>query len=163
MMQGSPIWIGPSNGNVLLFPCPHVVDCEAHREAVNSARGLLHLRAVLISSAIILSRGGNAAMGNLSIAVQQLKQERERIRREGQRIDAALLALGNVSSNGAARQHTMPAAARRRISLAQKARWAKQKATTQPARPKRTLSAAGRRRIIAAQRARWAKVRRAGK
>jgi hypothetical protein len=101
-------------------------------------------------------------MGNLSVAVQQLKQERERIRKEGERIDAALLALESVSSNGSGR-HTMSAAARRRISLAQKARWAKQKSTAQPARPKRTLSAAGRRRIIAAQRARWAKVKRAGK
>jgi|CZKD01.1.fsa_nt_gi hypothetical protein len=102
-------------------------------------------------------------MGNLSVAVQQLKQERERIRKEGERIDAALLALGSVSSNGSSRRHTMSAAARRRISLAQKARWAKQRGTIQPARPKRTLSAAGRRSIIAGQRARWAKVKRAKK
>jgi hypothetical protein len=49
----------------------------------------------------------------------------------------------------------MSADARRRISLAQKARWAKQKA----AKPKGMISAAGRRRIAAAQRARWAKVK----
>lgn len=102
-------------------------------------------------------------MGNLSIAVQQLKQERERIQKEAHRIDAALAALGGVSSNGAARPHTMSAAARRKISLAQKARWAKQKAAVRPARRKRTLSAAGRKRIAAAQRARWAKLKRAGK
>jgi hypothetical protein len=90
-------------------------------------------------------------MGNLSVVVQQLKRERERAQKEVQRIDAALAALGSLSSNGSSRQHTMSAAARRRISLAQKARWAKQKAS-----PKRTMSAAGRRRIAAAQRARWA-------
>jgi hypothetical protein len=48
----------------------------------------------------------------------------------------------------------MSAAARRKISLAQKASWATQKAT-----PKRTMSAAGRKRIPAAQKARWAKVK----
>ena len=78
--------------------------------------------------------------------------------KEVQRIDAVLGALGNLSSNGSSRQHTMSAAGRKRIGLAQKARWAKQKA-----RPKRTISAAGRRRIAAAQRARWAKVKRKSK
>jgi hypothetical protein len=93
-------------------------------------------------------------MGNLSVVVMQLRKERERVQKEAQRIDAALAALGGVSSDGSSRQLTMSAAARRKISLAQKARWAKQRA-----KPKRTTSAAGRRRIAAAQRARWAKVR----
>jgi hypothetical protein len=95
------------------------------------------------------------AKANLSGVVQQLKKERERVQNEAQRLDAALAALRSVSSNGSSRQHTMSAAARRKISLAQKARWAKQKA----ARPKRTMSAAGRRNIAAAQRARWAKAK----
>jgi hypothetical protein len=86
--------------------------------------------------------------------VQQLKKERERFQNQLQRIDQALAALGN-SSNGASR--TMSAAGRRRISLAQKARWAK----TRTAKPKRTISVAGRKRIAAAQRARWAKVKNA--
>ena len=73
---------------------------------------------------------------------------------EVERIDGALAALGSTGSNGT-RPHTMSASARRRISLAQKARWAKQRAP----KPKRTISAAGRRRIAAAQRARWAKVK----
>jgi len=89
----------------------------------------------------------------MSGVVQQLKQERERAQKEVQRIDAALAALGTVSSNGSLR--TMSAAARRRISLAQKARWAKQRT----GKPKRIISAVGLRRIAAAQRARWAKVR----
>jgi hypothetical protein len=94
-------------------------------------------------------------MGNLSGVVQQLEKERERAQKEVQRIDAALAALGSLSSNGSSRNHTMSAAGRKRISLAQKARWAK----TRTAKPKRTISAAGRRRIAAAQRARWAKVK----
>ncbi len=102
-------------------------------------------------------------MGHLSIVVQQLTRERERAQKQVQRISAALAALGTVSSNGSSRQHIMSAAARKKISLAQKARWARQKANGQATRPKRTISAAGRRRIAAAQRARWAKVRRTSK
>jgi hypothetical protein len=53
--------------------------------------------------------------------------------------------------------HRMSAAARRKISLAQKARWAaKQKSGAQPAKPKRMISAASRRKMAAAQKARWA-------
>jgi hypothetical protein len=96
-------------------------------------------------------------MTNMSGVIQQLKAEQERVHKEVQRIDAALAALG-VHSNGIG-PHAMSAAARRRISLAQKARWAKQRAPKP--KPKRTISAAGRKRIAAAQRARWAKVKRA--
>jgi hypothetical protein len=89
----------------------------------------------------------------MSVVVKQLKKEREHTQKQLQRIDEALAALGS-SSNGSSR--TMSAAGRRKISLAQKARWAKHKA-----KPKRTISAAGRRRIAAAQRARWARFKRA--
>ena len=91
----------------------------------------------------------------MSGVVQQLRREREGLQKQLQRIDAALAALLSANSNGTAR--TMSAAARQKISLAQKARWAKQRT----AKPKRALSAAGRRRIVEAQRARWAKVKRA--
>jgi hypothetical protein len=94
-------------------------------------------------------------MANVSAVVQQLKKERERAQGEVECIDAALAALGSIGSNGSSRQHSLSAAARRRISLAQKARWAKQKA----AMPKRTVSAASRRKMAAAQRTRWAKAR----
>ena len=93
-------------------------------------------------------------MKHLNAVVQQLKRERERTQKQLQRIDEALAALGS-SSNGMSR--TMSAAGRRRISLAQKARWAK--ARGHAPKPKRTISAAGRRRIAAAQRARWAKIK----
>ena len=97
-------------------------------------------------------------MKHMSGVVQQLKKERDRAQEEVQRIDAALAALGSISSNGASRN--MSAAARRRISVAQKARWAKQRAKGHAPKLKRTISAAGRKRIAAAQRARWAKVKR---
>jgi hypothetical protein len=93
-------------------------------------------------------------MANVSV-IEQLKKELERAKKEVEQFGAALVALGSASSNG--NRRTMSAAGRRRISLAQKARWAKQRG--QAARPKRTMSAAGRRRIAAAQRARWAKVK----
>jgi hypothetical protein len=93
-------------------------------------------------------------MKHMSGVVQQLKKERERAQKEVQRIDEAIAALGSVSSNGASRK--ISAAGRRRVSLAQKKRWAKHKA-----KPKRTISAEGRKRIAAAQRARWKKVKRA--
>ena len=58
----------------------------------------------------------------------------------------------------------MSASARKRMSLAQKARWAKRAPKNQAGKgkPKRTMSASARRKIAAAQRARWAKVK-AGK
>jgi hypothetical protein len=94
-------------------------------------------------------------MGNLSDVVQQLRKERERAQKEVHRIDAALTALGNPSVNGTnPSRHSMSVAARRKISLAQKARWARQKT-----KPRRTMSAASRKKIAAAQRARWAKVK----
>jgi hypothetical protein len=95
-------------------------------------------------------------MGKLSVVVQQLRSERERAQKEVQLIDVALSALGSVSSSGASHR-TMSASARRKISLAQKARWAKQNASRSSETPKRTISLAGRMRIAAAQRARWAK------
>jgi len=95
-------------------------------------------------------------MGNVSGVVQQLKKELERAKKEVERYGAALVALGSSKLGG--QRHTLSAAARRKISLAQKARWAKQNGQA-AARPKRTMSAVGRRRIAAAQRARWAKVK----
>ena len=104
-------------------------------------------------------------MTNMSGVVQQLKKERVRLEDQLHRITAAITAFGRVYMHGTGtkavagrKKGTMSAAGRRRISLAQKARWARQRT----AKPKRTISAAGRKRIAAAQRARWAKVKRAG-
>ncbi len=76
-------------------------------------------------------------MANISGVVTQLRQERDRLSRELDRLDNAIAALGHIGgrSNG-------------RTALARRGR-----------RPRRKLSAAARARIAAAQRARWAKVR----
>jgi hypothetical protein len=104
-------------------------------------------------------------MANLSGVVQQLKKAHAKAQAEVDRLGAALAALGSMTGRSLARKRrTLSAAARRKISVAQKARWAKGRSNTQKgtARPKRRISAVGRRKIAAAQRARWAKVK-AGK
>jgi hypothetical protein len=98
-------------------------------------------------------------MSKLSGVVQQLKQERDRVERQLSGLNAAIAAFVGAYGRGKQTRHTLSAAARKKISLAQKARWAKQKSSVQPAKPKRTMSAAARKRIAAAQRARWAKVK----
>jgi hypothetical protein len=55
--------------------------------------------------------------------VKLMKRDRARAVREIARIDAALAALGYAGAGS--RRHTMSAAARKKISIAQKARWAK--------------------------------------
>ena len=92
-------------------------------------------------------------MTDLSGIVNQLKEERDRVERQLSALNAALTAFVGAYSGSA--KPRMSAAARRKISLAQKARWAK-RAT---AKPKRKMSASARKKIAAFQRARWAKVR----
>jgi hypothetical protein len=103
-----------------------------------------------------------ANLKGLASFVSALRVERTNLLDRLRHVDAALSVLGKLGGGGSHTKprHTMSAAARRKISLAQKARWAKTK--SHAPKPKRTISAAGRRRIAAAQRARWAKVR-AGK
>ena len=57
-------------------------------------------------------------MANVSV-IEQLKKEFERATKEVKQLGAALVALGSSSSNG--RRGTLSAAARKKISLAQKA------------------------------------------
>ena len=95
-----------------------------------------------------------ANLKGLASFVVQLKETRRNLVSELRHVDAALSVLGKL---GGGSSHTLSASARRRMSLAQKARWAKAK--SRAPRPKRTISAAGRKRIAAAQRARWAKVK----
>ena len=99
-------------------------------------------------------------MANLSGIVQVLKDERDRIEKQLSALNAALTAFvgvygGRTTAISTAKpKHHVSAAARRKMSLAQKARWAK--AT---AKPVRRMSAAARRKIAVAQRARWAKLK----
>jgi hypothetical protein len=94
--------------------------------------------------------------------VSELRAERTSLVNQLRHVDAALSVLGKL--NGGASytkpRRTLSAAARRRISLAQKARWAK-RAANNGAKPKRTMSASARRKIAAAQRARWKKLKNA--
>ena len=93
--------------------------------------------------------------------VKELQEERNRI-------DAAIKALTALTVAPRINprvKRTISAAGRRKISLAQEARWAKRasdgKAGT--AKPKRTMSASARRKIAAAQRARWVKIKKQAK
>jgi hypothetical protein len=107
-------------------------------------------------------------MSNLENALQQIREERKQAQLRMEQLDQVIRGLvglnGSVSAGkGAGRSRIMSASARRQISLAQKARWARVGAgnivSIATKRGKRTISAAGRKRIAAAQRARWAKVR----
>ncbi|HXM21068.1 MAG TPA: hypothetical protein VN948_07380 [Terriglobales bacterium] len=101
--------------------------------------------------------------------VTELRTERAHLVSNLRHVDAALAVLGKLEGGRFATEsrRTLSASARRKISRAQKVRWAKIKTKSQTApggmasttRPKRTLSAAARQKIAAAQRARWAKVR----
>jgi hypothetical protein len=103
-------------------------------------------------------------MGNLKglvSIVSELRAERTNLATQLKHVDAALAVLGKLNGGSSYTQprHTLSAAARKKISLAQKARWAKKNGQVSAVEPKRTISAAGRRKIAAFQRARWAKVR----
>ena len=96
-----------------------------------------------------------ANLTGLASIVSELRVERTNLANHLKHIDAALSVLGKLG--GGSSHRTLSAAGRKRISLAQKARWARAKGRAR--KPKRTISAAGRKRIAAAQRARWAKVK----
>ena len=107
-------------------------------------------------------------MSNLGNALKQIRDERKQAQSRVEKLDEVIQGLLGInafapSRNGAQRSRTLSASARRRISLAQKARWARVRArnvvSITSKRGKHTISAAGRKRIAAAQRARWAKVR----
>src|SRR5271157_1963612 len=99
-----------------------------------------------------------ANLKGLAFIVSELKAERTNLVNQLRHVDAALSVLGklNGGSSYTKPKRTLSASARRRISLAQKARWAKAKGHAP--KPKRTISAAGKKKIAAAQQARWAKV-----
>jgi hypothetical protein len=108
-----------------------------------------------------------ANLTGLASFVSVLKATRSNLVDELRHVDAAFSVLGKL---GGGRNSTRPkrgvsALARERMSLAQKARWAKRAANNQAGKmkPKRTMSATARRKIAAAQRARWAKLKAAKK
>jgi|ERR1700688_3982713 hypothetical protein len=120
-------------------------------------------------------------MSNLSSALQQLRQEHKQAEQQVEKLQSAisviegLLIVGRngsrASRNGVRPGRVTSVAARRRMALAQKARWAKARQESKPSAGKtnssspvkRTMSVAARRKIAAAQRARWAKFKAAKK
>jgi len=121
-------------------------------------------------------------MGNLNNALQELRAERREAQSHVEKLDQAIAVIESLNGTGAVRQANQPtgvvaattrkvsSASRRKMALAQQARWAKVRMESQPvlvgatkttasAPGKRTMSAAARRRISAFQRARWAKVK----
>ena len=122
-----------------------------------SILGCCHQALGKLSRSITIPAEGKfmANPNGLASIVSELEVVRTSLVDELRHVDAALSILGK--SNDGSSRRTLSASARRRISLAQKARWARAKGHTP--KPKRTISTAGRRRIAAAQRARWAKVR----
>jgi hypothetical protein len=104
-----------------------------------------------------------ANLAGLVGIVAELRTERTNLVSQLRQVDVALSALGSLNGNSAPTKGIVSAEARRKMSLAQKARWAKSAPTTKTApatvKPKKVMSAPARRKIAAAQRARWAKIR----
>ena len=99
---------------------------------------------------------------DIAIVVRQLKKERDRAAQQVERLNAALAALNRNSHGERTGGGTLSAAARARIRAAQRARWAKVRASKGSANSargatRRTMSAAARARIAQAQPLRWAK------
>ena len=111
-----------------------------------------------------------ANLKGLESIVSQLREQRTNFVNQLRHVDAALAVLGKLEGGRSytePRRHgrrKMSSSARRRISLAQKARWAKRSSNGQAGvTPKRHVSAASRRKMAAAQKARWAKIRKVAK
>jgi hypothetical protein len=109
-----------------------------------------------MNGAVIPNNVRGNTMADLAGVLKELEQERNRL-------NQVIQVIGNfVGRNGTGVEtrrpkRTLSAAARRKISLAQKARWAKTRRSVPT--PVRTMSRAARNKIAAAQRARWAKTR----
>jgi hypothetical protein len=117
-------------------------------------------------------------MSNLENALKELREKRSRARVEIEKLDQIISGIESLNGTGVLQQPSQPsrvisAASRRKMALAQKARWASVRKQSQPAAAiakatgatptKRTMSAAARRKIAATQKARWAKIRAAKK
>jgi hypothetical protein len=96
--------------------------------------------------------------------VSELRVERTNLANQLKHVDAALSVLGklNGGSSYTEPRRVLSAAVRRKMSVGQKARRAKEGMPTGAEKSRSTMSASARRKIAAAQRARWARVR-AGK
>ncbi len=109
-------------------------------------------------------------MGNLAAALTQLRREHEEAQQHVAQLGQAIQVIEKLVSRNAdstKKITTAPArtamsdATRRKLSIAQKARWAAKSPvqSISPTPTKRTMSAAARKKISLALRARWAKVK----
>jgi hypothetical protein len=113
-------------------------------------------------------------MSNLENALKELREKRSKAHTEIEKLDQIISGIESLNGTGVLQQPSQPsriisAASRRKMALAQKARWAGLRKESQPAvgsakttssaPAKRTMSASARRNIAATQKARWAKIR----
>jgi hypothetical protein len=112
-------------------------------------------------------------MSNLQNALQELREKRSHAQKEIEKLDQIIAGIESLNGTGASHNtarttRVVSAASRRKMALAQKARWASIRKQPQligagktptPTPAKRIMSASARRKIAAAQKARWAKVR----
>jgi len=115
-------------------------------------------------------------MSNLDRALSELREKRSRAQVEIEKLDQIISGIESLNGAGGVTpsktiqpKRIVSAASRRKMALAQKARWANlrtkslpialvaQSTSSSPA--KRTMSASARRKIAAAQKARWTKVK----
>jgi hypothetical protein len=107
-------------------------------------------------------------MVNLSSALSQLRLERSRAEQQLTKLTDAISVLESLNGSRAltpsrSGKRIISAASRRKMAIAQRARWAKLRSGSgsasevQKTPQRRVMSIAGRGRIAAAQRARWAK------
>jgi hypothetical protein len=109
-------------------------------------------------------------MSHIQNALKELREKRNRAQAEVENLNQIITGIESLNGFGVSHESVQPkrvisAASRRKMALAQKARWAGvRKASTRPlvvvkksstGSAKRTISAAGRKRIAAAQKARW--------
>ena len=110
-------------------------------------------------------------MANLENALQQLRAEQREAQLHVEKLGQAISVIESLNGSESSHQTSQPkrtitAASRRKMALAQKARWANARKGSQPAaaagsvhKKGHAMSASARRRIAAAQRARWAKLK----
>jgi hypothetical protein len=113
-------------------------------------------------------------MSNLENALKELREKRSQAQIEIEKIDQIIAGIESLNGTGVMQKlvtqsRVISADSRRKMALAQKARWANIRNGSKPAEtvtktksastPKRTMSAAARRKIAVAQKARWAKIR----
>jgi hypothetical protein len=107
-------------------------------------------------------------MSNLENALHELRVKRDRAQSEVEKLNQVIVGIESLNGLGASQKstektHRVSAASRRKMALAQRARWASIRKQSQPATDstpaKRTMSAAARKRISLMQKARWAKLK----